>query len=259
VKISIITINFNNCFGLEKTITSVINQTYKNIEYIVIDGGSMDGSIDIIKQHASGIDYWVSEKDNGIFHAMNKGISKATGEYLLFMNSGDCLINSNVLDTIFSSPLKQDIVYGNVYLIDNESRSTWCPPAKLSFDHFVQSSIPHQASFIKRRLFTKVGLYNEKMKISADWKFFLDAIVRHNCSYTKVEMFIAECEANGLSRKPDNQNLLREEYFQVITNEYAELLFGEYKANFKIASQVKLSRLIALLKKIGFLKNIDIS
>ena len=259
MKVSVITINFNNPNGLEKTIASVINQTYKSIEYIVIDGGSTDESVTIIKQFAPEIDYWVSEKDNGIYNAMNKGIAKATGEYLIFMNSGDCFADKEVMEKVFSLPLKQDVIYGNVNFLDHESHSAWCPPATLSFDHFVQSSIPHQGSFIKRSLFAKVGLYNEQLKISSDWKFFLDAIVKHKCTYKKVEMFIADCEDNGLSRKPGNQQFLRDEFFDVITNEYADLLFEAYKVNFEIVSHVKMSRFISWFKRFGFLKNIDIS
>jgi len=259
VKVSVITINFNNRSGLEKTIASVINQTYNNIEYIVIDGGSTDGSVEIIKQYKSNLDYWVSEKDNGIYNAMNKGIAKATGEYLLFMNSGDCFADNGIVKKVFSLHLNQEIIYGNVTFMDHASHSSWCPPAFISFDHFVQSSIPHQASFIKRSLFAKVGLYNEQLKISSDWKFFLDAIVKHNCTYKKVEMFIAVCEDNGLSRKPGNQQFLRDEFFDVITKEYAALLFDAYKVNFKIASHVKMSRLISWFKKFGFLKNIDVN
>ncbi|MDR2910496.1 MAG: glycosyltransferase [Bacteroidales bacterium] len=95
MKLSIITINLNNVAGLQKTIESVVKQTFTDYEYIVIDGGSTDGSADIIKQHANKITYWVSEPDKGIYNAMNKGIRVAKGEYCLFLNSGDWLINSN--------------------------------------------------------------------------------------------------------------------------------------------------------------------
>ena len=112
MKYSIITINYNNRDGLEMTINSVLEQTYKDFEYIIIDGGSTDGSLEVIKKHAAQIDYWVSEPDNGIYNAMNKGIRKATGDYLNFMNSGDTYHTSSVL--------------GDIANLDSES-ITWSP------------------------------------------------------------------------------------------------------------------------------------
>jgi len=256
MKLSVITINFNNRNGLEKTILSIINQTYNSIEYIVIDGGSTDGSVEIIKQYAPEIDYWISERDAGIYNAMNKGIVKATGDYLLFMNSGDSLVDCFVLEKFTSFEFSEDIVYGNVYFTGGSEKSAWCPPAKLTFNHFVENSIPHQASFIKRKLFNTVGLYDEQLKISSDWKFFLDAIIKFKCTYKKVELYIADFDVNGLS---NNSALVESEKFSVITKQYAALLFEAYRANFKIASNVKRSRLVSLLKKIGFFRNIDLN
>ena len=100
MKFSIITINYNNKDGLEMTINSVLGQSFQGFEYIIIDGGSTDGSIDIIKKYESRIDYWVSEPDNGVYNAMNKGIRKATGDYINFMNSGDAYHSSSALGTV---------------------------------------------------------------------------------------------------------------------------------------------------------------
>ena len=101
MKLSIITINLNNASGLEKTIQSVINQTYKDFEFIVIDGASTDGSVEVIKKYSSGINYWVSESDTGIYNAMNKGIRKAQGEYCLFLNSADYLFSPNLISAVY--------------------------------------------------------------------------------------------------------------------------------------------------------------
>ena len=101
MKFSIITINYNNCEGLRRTIESVVNQTCHDFEYIIIDGGSTDGSVDVIKQYADQIDYWVSEPDKGIYNAMNKGVAVAKGEYCLFLNSGDSLHNNSALAKVF--------------------------------------------------------------------------------------------------------------------------------------------------------------
>ena len=108
MKLSVITINYNNRDGLRKTIESVVNQTCRDFEYIIIDGGSTDGSVDVIKQYADRIDYWVSEPDKGIYHAMNKGIAVAHGEYLNFMNSGDCFYESTVVENVLQL---KDMVY----------------------------------------------------------------------------------------------------------------------------------------------------
>ena len=111
--LSIITINRNNAAGLRKTIESVVSQTYTDFDYIIIDGASTDESVDVIKEYADRITYWVSEPDTGIYNAMNKGILKANGEYCLFLNSGDWLYDNDVLNDVFSISPTEDIVYGN--------------------------------------------------------------------------------------------------------------------------------------------------
>ena len=119
MQLSIITINYNNGDGLQRTIESVIKQNFKSYEYIVIDGGSTDKSIDVIKRNKNHINYWISEPDTGIYNAMNKGIRKATGEYLIMINSGDVLVNEDVLDTVFKKNNNSDIIYGDVLWNDN--------------------------------------------------------------------------------------------------------------------------------------------
>ena len=112
--LSIITINLNNREGLRKTIESVVNQTFQDFEFIVIDGASTDGSVEVIQDYPR-INYWISEPDTGIYNAMNKGIAKATGEYCLFLNSGDTLFQINTLTGILQSNPKGDIIFGNVH------------------------------------------------------------------------------------------------------------------------------------------------
>ena len=115
MKFSIITINYNNVEGLRNTIKSVVNQTYTDYEFIIIDGGSTDGSVEVIKEYANIITYWVSEPDKGIYNAMNKGIEVANGEYLNFMNSGDCFYNNDVLQKVADYHLEKDMIVGHDY------------------------------------------------------------------------------------------------------------------------------------------------
>ena len=147
-KLSIITINLNNKDGLRKTIESVISQTFEDFEYILIDGASTDGSVEVISQFETRLKYWISEPDNGIYHAMNKGIKKAKGDYCLFLNSGDYLDNSTILECIFESNHKEELLYGNFMI--NGFNQTFTMPDYLSFNTFLDVSIGHHASFIKR-------------------------------------------------------------------------------------------------------------
>ena len=221
MKLSIITITRNNVDGLQKTFDSVFKQSFNDYEYIVIDGESTDGSKEIIEANKEKISHWVSEKDGGVYHAMNKAIAKASGEYLLFLNSGDHLINNTILNEVSAALDGTDIIYGNIFLIESPTKSwTGHYPAKLSFQHFVEGSLPHPASFIKRTVFETVGLYDESLQIVADWKFFIDAICRFNVSYKHIDKTVAVFYLDGLSSLAKNQALLQEEKKAVLMKWY---------------------------------------
>ena len=152
-RLSIITINYNNAPGLEKTISSIIPQLSDDIEYIVIDGGSKDNSVDYIKEQENKIACWVSEPDNGIYHAMNKGIEKTGGEYLLFVNSGDTINDDTDLNELIKDVNGKDIIYYNLQIADSNGQTyikTY--PPYLDFKFFAESSLPHCATFIKKEL-----------------------------------------------------------------------------------------------------------
>jgi glycosyltransferase involved in cell wall biosynthesis len=258
VKISIITINYNNAEGLERTMDSVVSQTYPNIEYLIIDGGSSDGSVNVIKKHATKVAYWVSERDRGIYHAMNKGIAKASGDYLLFLNSGDILYDESIVDKVVLLQKDEDVIYGHLMFENGTHRRVDVLPRTLSFGFFVEYSLPHPASFIKKKVFEKVGLYDEMLKIVSDWKFFMDAIVKNNSSYKKVDLVVSIFNEEGISSNPENEKLIQKERHEVLTKEYGAILIQECKKNYKLVSNIKLSRLIGLIRKIGFLPHLDL-
>ena len=200
LKLTIITINRNNAIGLRKTIQSVINQNTSVYEYIVIDGASADDSVEIIKEHAEKISYWVSEPDTGIYNAMNKGIIKSTGEYLLFLNSGDELKNTEVIETITKCTNDTDFIIGKVNMVDNNGKmNIHTHTLPLRFSNFFQFSIPHQATLIKKTAFDTVGLYNENYKIVSDWYFFLMAIFKFNLTVSTVDIIISNFYQDGIS------------------------------------------------------------
>lgn len=202
MKFSIITINYNNSGGLLHTIESVINQTYKDYEFIIIDGGSTDGSVNVIKDYQQYITYWVSEKDNGIYNAMNKGVKAAHGEYLSFINSGDMLYDCSVLEKIIPY-LHDDIVHG----IAENRYSTVSPLCLVKVPNSIEYFSPtlhHQACLFRRELFNN-SLYDEHYKIVSDWKFYIEQVLFYNSSFSRMPVKVALCEGGGIS---EVQNLL---------------------------------------------------
>jgi len=230
MKLSIITVNLNNAVGLEKTIESVCNQTFTDFEYIIIDGGSNDESTNIINQYSDKISYCISEADKGIYHAMNKGIKQAYGEYCLFLNSGDYLFNDKTLEIVFNSNVEADIIYGDrIEIKHNKEVGRKVYPDKLSFYHFYIDSLPHQATFIKSKLFSDIGYYNEKLEYASDWEFFLKAIVNSNCSYHHINQFISCFDRMGVSNKKDNYNKMNHERMEILEINYS-LFKDDYEA-----------------------------
>lgn len=207
-KISIITVNYNNKSGLVNTINSVLRQTYyNNIEHIVIDGGSTDGSADLIRQCSEKLFYSVSEKDNGIYEAMNKGIEKATGDYCLFLNSGDYFCNSSVIESAVRY-LDKDIVYGDIKL---NGRMVKKYSSMLDVHYFDYESLPHPASFIKTSLL-KERNYDTDFNIISDWIFFRESIAR-GVTYRHIDLPISNFFLGGKSSDEKALSKEKEKYF----------------------------------------------
>ena len=208
--LSIITVNLDDSLGLSRTIESVKSQDFQDFDFIIIDGGSKDGSLEVIKENETLIDYWVSEEDAGIYNAMNKGIKKATGKYVLFLNSGDYLLSKDVLSIDFNS-ITQDIVYGHLTHNKNNILNTSAYKDNIDLGFFFESTLPHGSTFIKRELFLNYGLYKTDYIIVSDWIFFLERILIDNCSTYHLNKAISVFTLGGVSTKPENKNLVKQE------------------------------------------------
>ncbi len=254
-KISIITVNYNNLDGLQRTVESVKEQTYQKFEYIVIDGGSTDGSAEYIENNKEVFDYWVSESDTGVYHAMNKGIKKASGEYLLFLNSGDHFYDSKVLERNIELITAKDIIYFNLQVVEDDKIFIKDYPEKLSFSYFVNDTLPHPATFIKRDLFQKVGWYKEDFKIVSDWKFFIDALGKYNATYSYINKPLSTFYIGGLSSIPENRIVKKKERDEVLNTDYALYMqdLEDVIAFRNTLNSLRASRIIKLLVKLKFL------
>ena len=225
MKFSIITVNYNNKEGLRKTIESVIHQSFRDFEYIVIDGGSTDGSIDVLQEYNQKIDYWVSEKDSGIYNAMNKGITKAHGEYLNFMNSGDYFYSLDILERVAKYQYDKDFIVGKDYHFSEKKQqghSSILPP-RTTMIHFFVATLDHQSTFIKKSLFEN-SPYNENYQLASDWIFFTEKIVKEQKQVQFIPDIVCCREEGGISEQ--QPSLSRKEINQYL---HTMLPFGVYE------------------------------
>ncbi len=216
MKLSIITVNLNNFRGLQKTFASIFSQTFTDFEYIVIDGGSTDGSVDLIRDNQSKISYWQSQKDNGIYQALNQGIRQAKGEYILFLHSGDYFLDSEALNRVFITKPDTDIVYADAKRLnlDTKQIELYFQPDQLTKLFFYRYSLCHQSMFFKRELFQKFGLYREDLKIVADLAFNLKLFLSQKCTWQHSATSIVYFDQSGISST--NLALLNQEREQVL-------------------------------------------
>lgn len=210
--LTVVTINKDNKDGLEKTILSVISQTkFDEINYIVIDGGSTDGSVDVIKQYADHIDYWVSEPDGGIYNAMNKGLKEAKGEYVLMLNSGDYLVSETTIEQVLKYLDGSIIIYGDITLFKKNkamvsyinaeyvTENTYSfKDRKIDDAFFKVASLPHQATFI-RTDYHKAHPYNENFRSISDGLFFKEAILKNKVTHKYIPVNVSCFELGGMS------------------------------------------------------------
>lgn len=241
-KLSIITINYNNLEGLQRTVESVINQIWQEFEFLVIDGGSTDGSAVFIESKRNKIDYWVSEPDKGIYTAMNKGIAKATGEYLLFLNSGDHFIDEDALQKVNQGIQHYDLIYYDIEVVVNETKTVLENPKEFTFE-YLHNNVPcHQSLLIKKTAFDTVGLYDENLKIVSDWKWFIQAVLKYNLSYKKKEGVFSVFYKDGISSIAENQALVQAERKQILESDFPILVKD-------LQERYRLERIIRNLRK----------
>lgn len=211
-KISIITVNYNNAEGLASTVKSVLSQSLTDFEYIVVDGDSNDGSKTVIDKNEDHISQWISKVDSGVYQAMNRGIEMATGDYVLFLNSGDTFRNSTILleaDKKISGDA--EIYFGNLMFTHSGKEMLREYPKELHFDYFLERSLPHPGSFIRRGLFDKYFYYSEDYRIASDWEFFVYVICKAKVSYEHLDMIISNFDLQGMSNDPKNKAKITEE------------------------------------------------
>ena len=214
--LSVITVNLNNAWGLAKTIQSVKEQTFKDVEMIVVDGGSTDGSVDILKKNGTVISKWISESDAGIFNAMNKGIEMARGEYCLFLNSGDYLYNEGILEQMFRRKNDVDIFYGDMYVEKAVDKLEYHKSSSsITVLKMLKDTLWHPVSFIRRNLFAEHGKYDERFKIVADYEFFTRVIIEKKVRTQYIPLPVSVFNLSGASSNLALRGQLEKERMRV--------------------------------------------
>lgn len=235
MKLSIITINRNNAAGLEKTMRSVATQTFKDIEYIVVDGASTDGSVEVIKKLESEFAHlkWVSEPDSGIYNAMNKGMHMASGEYFQILNSADCLASMDVVERMLSAIENTgypSILYGNMIkcfpdgkkLLDRSFAGR-----DITMLGMYKGTLNHDPAYIRRDMFEKYGYYDENLKIVSDWKWYMEAIVLGGEKPKYANIDVTLFDMTGISET--NLDLCKEERKKELDRMFPEAILADYE------------------------------
>lgn len=208
--LSVITINYNNGSELRKTITSVFKQSFQDFEYIIVDGASSDDSVEVIKtlikENETHYCKWISEPDNGIYNAMNKGIQLSRGEYLLFLNSGDYLVADDVLERVFKYECHADLLCARCR-VSETGRIVWTSalvPSVITLRWLYFRGLMHQSTFIRRDLFSRVGMYDESFRWLADVQFWYKAIIYNDATSQPINVITTDYNHEGTSSTTKN-------------------------------------------------------
>jgi glycosyltransferase involved in cell wall biosynthesis len=218
-KLTVVTIVYNNVRDIERTVLSVLNQTYPNIEYLVIDGASTDGTLELLKKYEGRLAKLISERDEGIYDAMNKGLALASGDYILFMNSGDEIYTSDTVENVFASAPDADIYYGETEMFNEDWKSIGqrrhkAPESFTWKDFKFGMSISHQAIYIRRSL---IEPYDRQYKLSADIDWIIKAAKRA-AKIVNTRIYVAKYLVGGISKKKHRQSLI--ERFHIFSKHY---------------------------------------
>lgn len=248
MKLSIVTINYNDAAGLRKTLASVATQTYRNIEHVIVDAASTDGSVEVIKEYAEAATYpviWVSEPDRGIYNGMNKGIRKSTGDYCQFLNSGDFLAAPNVTERMMASMEDGiDILYGDMLKLMPNGEQVYDISGggkDVTLNTFYGGCLNHGPAYIKRSLFDEYGYYDETLMICSDWKFYMQSIVLGKATAKHVDIVVTHFDMNGISEK--RKDILKEERNRLLNEMIPQGILKDYdRYHFAMSQYDRLKR-----------------
>lgn len=244
MKLSIVTINRNNAAGLEKTMRSVAAQTFKEFEYVIVDGASTDGSVDVIKRLEPEYAHlkWVSEPDSGIYNAMNKGLRMASGDYIQILNSADCLASEDVTERMLAELERQgypSILYGNMVKCfpDGHKLVDKCfAGQEITMLGMFTGTLNHDPAYIRRDLFEKYGYYDESLKIVSDWKWYLQTIVIGGEKPQYVDLNVTLFDMTGVSET--NKELDKRERKQVLEQLFPKAVLADYERSAFLMEQM---------------------
>ena len=263
--LSIITINYNDAIGLQKTLTSTLSQTCTDFEHVIVDGASPDNSVEVIEKYAAeapakGIKVtWISEKDKGIYNAMNKGIKMAAGEYVEILNAGDILASDDVVEKMYKALEEKnypELLYGNMTKVSADGKVIGkSKETPYSFLNYFISTLNHDCAYIKRSLFgdDRYGLYDEELKIVSDWKWYTEAIGLGTVYPVYVDIDVTIFDATGISEI--NLAKRNEERAKVLKTITPPAVWEDYnKHSFHLEQIKRLNRYPLFYKLVWFIE-----
>ena len=270
--LTIITINYNNAAGLQKTVESVVNQTSHDFEYIIVDGASTDGSVEFLQtfklSNFQTLNF-ISEPDSGIYNAMNKGIRMAKGDYIHFLNSGDWLVDEQVIEKMLKHIKNQeprvksqdienqiDILVGNVISVRPDGKRRYKQNTKeVSLYTFYRGTIEHTSAYLRRALFDHFGLYDESLRIVSDWKWYLQVAGLRKANVKFTDTYVTCFDTTGISST--NLKLDRAERRQVLEELLPAPILADYdKYSFDIDQMQRLKKYPVFYKMVWFIERL---